>query len=58
MSSMKKTEPFNPKNPKHIKGLVHWLKKEAKRKPAIDGILLPRKLYKMIKKIAKSALTP
>ena len=55
---MKKTEPFNPKNPKHIKGLVHWLKKEAKRKPAIDGILLPRKLYKMIKKIAKSALTP
>ena len=54
----KEIESFNSKNPEHRKGLVRWLKKETKRKPAIDGILIPQKLYKMMKKISKSALTP
>lgn len=43
------TEPFNPNNPKHLKGFEKWVKKEAKRKPEIEGVLIPKKIYNFLK---------
>ncbi|MCK6462855.1 MAG: hypothetical protein L6Q29_03510 [Candidatus Pacebacteria bacterium] len=46
-----KTEPFNPENPKHLKGFENTVKKLLKKRPKISGVILPKDIYKKLKKI-------
>ena len=47
---MKKTEPFNPLNTKHVEGLIRTIKLLKNKAPASapEGILIPRKVFKKL----------
>lgn len=45
--------PFDTNNPEHLAGLEKWVKKTVKELDALNqpqGILVPKSLYKLLKK--------
>lgn len=48
--------PFNPGNPKHLGGLVKTIRKMTKKIKEPPTLVIPKKLFKKIKKTSKSIL--